>query len=371
MSRHRGPSIHIPEYDHSKTLAHQAPEALPPGIYAVPGQYIWDSWIVEDEGILHRYALSASIKYIPNERHQHAFVRHAISVDGGLSWIDEGPAVTPVTNHSWPDHVIWTSSIMLRREGAKKEFLMFVTGRSTEDGWTQRIGLARSADGYHFGPPELILSPTQAFNYDISDDDGIIMAWRDPYVIQHPRSREWHMFFSAKMRDEAGQIRPTVGHAIAKDAGFAAWELRPPLRLPHYYHQLEVPYMIHRNGRFYLFVSTQNHPLKDNNKDKQTDYRGYVSETMTGPFEPVYSHHHQDKVYGHKIYAPTLFQRPGGSGDYAAVAFFSGDTPHPLTGTPIIPIQWRGHTPEFLFWEALSESLKPVSQVSSKIPEPV
>jgi len=358
MSTHRGPSLHIPDYDHSKTAAHMSPETLPSQIYTVKGQYIWDSWIVEDEGILHRYALSASIEYIPNERHQHAFVRHAISQDNGLSWIDKGPVITPESNGEWPDLVIWTSSILLRKDGnGKKEFFMFITGRNKEDGWGQRIGLVRSADGYQFGPPEQLLSPAEVFNYDITDDDGIIMAWRDPQVIQEKKTGIWHMFFSAKKKEPDGSVRPTVGHATTTDDSFSNWELQPPLNLPHYYQQLEVPYMIHRNGKYYLFVSTQNHPLKEDNKDKQADYRGYMSDNITGPWEAVYGH--KDKIYGHKIYAPTIFEFPRGSSEYAAVSFFSGDTPYPLTGTPIVPIEWDGDCPEFMFRKTLHQYLFP------------
>jgi hypothetical protein len=144
----------------------------PPGVYAVEGQYIWDSWIVEDEGTLHRYALSAPTEgYGPNDRHQHAFVRHATSRDGGRSWKDLGPAIEPQPKGTWPDHVIWTSSVMLRKDAkGEKEFLMFITGRSGGDNdWTQQIGLARSRDGHNFSVPEVILSPEESHGYDITE----------------------------------------------------------------------------------------------------------------------------------------------------------------------------------------------------------
>lgn len=357
MTLHRGPGLHVPEYDHTQTLAHQKPDELPKGVYTVKGQYIWDSWIVEDEGVLHRYALSASIEYTPNERHQHSFVRHAISRDQGDSWEDIGPAITPTARSTWPDHVIWTSSVLLRKDRPEgKEFLMFVTGRSMKDGWTQKIGLCRSADGYTFDEPRLILAPQERLGYDTTDDDGIIMAWRDPKVLRHPETGQWHMFFSAKMRSEDGTPHPTVGHAIATSDALDEWELQPPLRLPHYYAQLEVPYMIYRDGKFYLFVSTQNFPLKDNNRDKQANYRGYRSDNIRGPWDFVYGH--EEALFGHKIYAPTLFELPWGSGNYYAVSFFSSDTPHPLTGTPIIPLEWKGDEPEFRFRSALRDSLQ-------------
>ncbi|MGD8909288.1 MAG: hypothetical protein PVI92_08055 [Chromatiales bacterium] len=312
-----------------------------PGVYAVEGQYIWDSWIVEDEGTLHRYALSAPTEgYGPNDRHQHAFVRHAISKDGGRSWEDLGPAIEPQPKGTWPDHVIWTSSVMLRKDPkGRKEFLMFITGRSggNED-WTQQIGLARSRDGHNYSVPEVILSPEESHGYDITDGDGIIMAWRDPFVIQDPKDSRWHMLFSAKSKDECGIIRPTVGHAVAEDESLTRWRLEPPMELPQYYRQVEVPYMLHRGDNYYLFVSTQANPRMQENAGKEAAFRGYVSENIDGPWELIYQD--TDRVYGHKIYAPTLFEKARGSGDYGAVTFFSEDTGCPITGTPIVDIDW-------------------------------
>ena len=48
-----------------------------------------------------------------------------------------------------------------------------------------------------------------------------------------------------------------------------------------------------------------------------------------------------DRIYGHKIYAPLVFERAQGSGKYAAVAFFSEDTLLPITATPLIDIEWK------------------------------
>ncbi|MCU7917439.1 MAG: glycoside hydrolase family 68 protein [Candidatus Thiodiazotropha sp. (ex Epidulcina cf. delphinae)] len=338
---------------------HHAP-IEPVGVYAVAGQYIWDSWIVEDEGTLHRYALSApSDKLTPNERHQHAFVRHAISQNGGVTWQDMGPAIQPSGKKGvWPDKVIWTSSVMIREVDGEKQFLMFITGRNEEnnDEMNQSIGVSTSKDGHHFTSPQIILPPTEQvtkLGYDITNDDGIIMAWRDPFVIQDPATRKWHMFFSAKSKDACGTIRPTVGHAIATDNTLMNWQLEEPLKLPQHYRQLEVPYMIARGGKYYLFVSTQNNPTMDNNRDKEAAFRGFVSdETIIGQWELLYTVNEgqeTDKIFGHQIYAPTIFEKKRGSGEYGAVTFFSLNTMCPLTGSPIVEIRWRNERPEFMF----------------------
>jgi hypothetical protein len=134
-----------------------------------------------------------------------------------------------------------------------------------------------------------------------------------------------------------------------------SWELREPLKLPKHYLQLEVPYMIHREGYYYLFVSTQNQPTEPDNKDKQAAYRGYRAPSITGPWQPLYAgvlpkwvddvfpdsdKIELDKIYGWQIYAPTVFEKSQGSGEYAAVAFFSVMDRYQLTGTPIVEIDW-------------------------------
>jgi len=343
--------------------AHQQGIGVPSGIYLVEGQYIWDSWVVDVDGVLYRYALSAPQEIIdsdgskrkisPDMRHDHAYIRLAQSHNRGQSWVDRGPVIVPRKPGIWPDHVIWTSSVQLRRNAeGKREFLMFITGRSKADGELQRIGLTRSNDGLNFSPPEILLNPSTNLGYDITDDDGIIMAWRDPFVFQDPQSGIWHMFFSAKARDDCGNIRPTVGHAISQSDSLTQWLLQPPLTLPQYYHQLEVPYVLHRDGKYYLLVSTQNNPLMPNNEAKEAAYRGYVSGSINGPWELLYDA--TDRIYGHKIYAPTVFESPPGTGNYSAVSFFSKDTRYPYVATPLIPIRWDPTGPQFMFDKALA-----------------
>lgn len=342
-------------------------KVTPAGVYAVNGQYIWDSWLLADSDergkFLHRYALSApSRDYTPNERHLHAFVRHAVSRNGGVTWKDLGPAITPSGEKGvWPDRCVWTSSILLREVKGQKLYLMFITGLNSQtpdgkpnDGLIQQIGLATSRNGHTFDQPRVILSPDDSkaaeLGYDISADDGIVMAWRDPFVFQDPPSGTWHMLFSAKTKDACGTVHPTVGHAVARDDTLRNWELQAPLALPQYYRQLEVPYLIHRENRYYLFVSTQNNPTMHNNRDKEAAFRGFVADAPAGPWSLLYRYDQDqqtDKIYGHQIYAPTIFKRA--SGEYGAVTFFSLDTGCPLTGTPIVAIEWAGDTPLFRF----------------------
>src|SRR5512135_1037754 len=318
------------------------------GVYRAEGFYLWDNCVLEDAGELHRYALSAPADVPPEKRHDHASLRHAVSADGGASWEDRGIALQANRSGAWPDLAIWTYHAVLRgAPSERKEFLLFVTGRSKADGELQRIGLARSADGHHFSPPKVVLNPTTKNGYNITDCDRVVMAWRDPFVFLDRRDGRWHMLFAAKAAAASGEAIATVGHAIAQDDNLEQWELQPPLQLPRHYHQLEVPSLVWRRGWYYLFVSTQDRPREADNAAKQAAFRGYVAPSLSGPWKLVYRV--TDRIYGHEIYAPHVFERKSRDREYAAVAFFSEGATLPITGTPIIPIEWKQD--EALPWE--------------------
>ena len=329
----------------------------PEGSLAIEGQYIWDSTVVEHRNTLYRYALSADRGLETNKRHDFARLRLATSNDGGSTWIDEG---SPFENRpegiwptgTWPDHVIWTSTVSVRQTSSGDEFILMITGRSKMDGFVQKIGMATSKDGRNFSDPVVILDPlthpAKERGYDTQDVDptkDVIMAWRDPFLFHDHTDKKWHMFFAAKpINSTKSMPRGTVGHAVALDDTLSNWELREPLQLPLYYQQLEVPSVIYREGEYFLFVSTQNSPLKETNREKEAAFRGYRAPSILGPWKPVYES--TDFIFGHEVYGTTVFRK----GDEAfAVAFFSEDTPWPVVGTPIVPITWQNQAPSITF----------------------
>jgi len=155
------------------------------GVYKVERFDTWDNFVIEAaEGVLHRYALCAT-EGLEQERHLQAALRHAVSTDNGVSWQDLDVVLEASRDGRWPDLVIWGSNGVYRDvPGGGKEFLLFVTGRSKADGELQRIGLAKSDDGHEFSRPKVILDPTSRMGYDITGDDNVLMAWRDPFVFR-------------------------------------------------------------------------------------------------------------------------------------------------------------------------------------------
>jgi beta-fructofuranosidase len=288
--------------------------------------YIWDNWILKDGANLHRYYLAASKEFTPDERHENAYIRHAVSRDEGKTWKDLGAVLEPNADGDWPNLVVWSGSAIKYRD----EILLFVTGRSKEDGLLQRIGLARSKDGHNFSDIKLILSPEEKFNYDISDEDGVIMAWRDPFVFLDPESDSYHMLFAAKEKN-GDIIKASIGHAIALDESLENWKLLEALDLSESFPQIEVPSLIYKDGDYYLFVSTQNHPLEKTNLKKEAEFKYYKSNSLTGAWIL------EANLAKSDLYAATVFELT--PGEYYATAFWSEHMPKPISATPIFKLQ--------------------------------
>lgn len=320
--------------------------------YAVADQHVWDNWIVEADGVLHRYALTAPRNLPAEDRHANAMLRHAVSTDDGVTWRDLGPAIRPPGNR-WPDHVIWTGSTVVRttRKG-RKEFLTFFTGRSKATGELQQIGLARSMDGHHFELiREPVISSAERFGYDsVSDSDGIISALRDPYVFENPATGVYEMLFSTKAWKD-GKLQAVVGRAVARDTSLMSWELKPPLDVPASYLQMEVPVLVEHNGEQFLFFSTtsSSNPHK---LEARAAFRGYRADSLDGTWRPIYGD--TDVIMDSRIYAISIFENAEGT--FEATGFYPRHMPHPHTATPMIDIHWDAtNTPHFDFDPALPD----------------
>lgn len=323
---------------------------IPEGALYIEGCYIWDNTVVEYQDKLFRYALSADRNLDIAQRHEHARLRLAISEDGGKSWMNKSE-IFQLRQGIWPDHVIWTSTANVRQTPDGDEFVLLITGRSTGDGRIQKIGLATSRDGQNFGHPVVVLDPLSQpaaeLGYDVIDVDqeDVIMAWRDPFLFCDPNDQRWHLFFAAKpIRSTKMNPIGTVGHAVAMDDTLKQWDLQAPLELPLKYAQVEVPAVVYRDGEYFLFVSTQDHPLRQTNKEKGAAFRGYRSKAIRGPWNPIYGS--KDRIFGDEVYGTTLFQR---GAETWGVAFYSEDSDWPIIGTPMAPMVWRQRNPSLTF----------------------
>ena len=217
------------------------------------GAWIWDCWLADDGRSYHLYFLKAPNVGHPEERHRNASIGHATSPDLA-DWTVVSDAVGPSDGPAFDDVATWTGSVVRGRDGT---WFMFYTGVGAQDGvLRQRIGLATSADLYHWskhpGSPVLEGDPrwyAQLLGALSSDE-----AWRDPWVFADPDGDGWHMLLTARAREGPADQRGVIGHARSHD--LVRWQAQAPLSRPgEGFSHLEVPQVELVEGRPVLVFS--------------------------------------------------------------------------------------------------------------------
>ena len=218
------------------------------------GAWIWDFWLANDGRSFHLFFLKAP-HHIgdPDERHWNASIGHATSPDL-TDWTVLSDAVTPSDGPAFDRIATWTGSVVRSRDGT---WLMFYTGVASQEGVRrQRIGLATSADLYHWskhpGSPVLESDPrwyAQLLGALSSDE-----AWRDPWVFADLDGDGWHMLLTARACDGRADQRGVIGHARSHD--LVHWQAQAPLSRPgEGFSHLEVPQVELVEGRPVLVFS--------------------------------------------------------------------------------------------------------------------
>lgn len=276
-----------------------------------PDYFLWDAWSYEEAGDHHLYCLAVArvnedgSLLDPTTRNDVPFhVRHFVSKDQGKSWLDAGVFQTPRPNGPGFDaKTIWSGSVTLLADGRKlvaytglkdcampQQFLQSMAiaishdGYSVESGTEKRISCPESDwqaitnKGYFLSEPNLL-------GHCDGENGGPILAWRDPYLIDH--DGDLHMFWCAKSSSHI----PALGHATLRenDSGFVIDKLFEPVLMPdaEKVTQLELPKVIYDNVRnkFYLIIATCNRLFEgqpDSEVDKQI--RLYESASLNGPW---------------------------------------------------------------------------------------
>jgi len=199
----------------------------------------------------------------------HDVVGHAVSDDG----LEFTPAPAPIRTGDpgeCDDDMIWTMHTV--RSPQTGLYHMYYTALSlAERGQVQRVALATSEDFVHWKKheknPVCVAAPPH-YNGDTATLGRV--AFRDPFV--YIEDGVWHLLVCASTATGDRLRRGCVAHATSSD-GFA-WELRKPLYAPEQLDDLEVPALIERDGRYYLFFHEFRTPW--------SRYR--IAESLDGPW---------------------------------------------------------------------------------------
>jgi len=325
--------------------------------YAPQDRFLWDSWIFVDKAggeglketgssqkgeVTYRlYHLDAPMSKDPDERHGKATIRQAVSADM-KNWKDVGTALGSGPEGSWDDGPIWTGNVYQKDNG---EYLLFYTGRNKRDGEMQRIGLARSKDGIHWDRPDKPLIEPDGRWYETTEPSPIIKAWRDPAVVKDEKTGKHYMYFTAKTKGGDERYKGCIGLAVADEID-GKYKALPPALAPGKFAQMEVPQVIMKNDKVYLFFNSMEKDYDPKWAKKvggpQNGLHCYVGKSLTGPFEPLNG---TGIVTGSKdnLYTVKFIEDPGRPGEYLAYGWYMEDKNDrkAMTLSQPMPVNWE------------------------------
>lgn len=263
----------------------------------VAGLDLWDMWQIEDaagatltrHGRTYWFFLAVPRAGDPELRHDRARI-HLLS-HGGDGWRDHGPALP---DGATPGSREWSGSARLTADG--ETLTLYFTAAGDRNGgprFAQRLFEVRgrlvieadSARCEGWDTPVEIFTADGDWYARADQDapvDGGILGFRDPGFVRDPADGQDYMLFtgSAARDGKTGVI------GVARRDG-DRWTLLPPLlEAPDVNSELERAHIIVRDGRYYLFWSTQGRRFAAG-LFAPTGLYGMVADRLLGPYRPL------------------------------------------------------------------------------------
>lgn len=261
--------------------------------FSPKNKFLWDFWLLRDNGVYHAFYLQSRKTKDPEERHNaHVSIGHAVSQDL-KHWHEQSTALQPGKKGSWDDLALWTGSVI--KKGST--YYLFYTGRNSnrERMWVQKIGLAYSNDLLHWKKakenPLLEADATYYATDAVKNKLGKIPAWRDPFVFKDPQTGAYFMTISARKKGIKKEYTGCI--ALARSHDLLRWDILPPILAPGRYDEMETSQVVYHNGNYYLFFSlgsTGDGLYEKKWKQKVGHHTGlhcYYSKNLFGGYKPV------------------------------------------------------------------------------------
>lgn len=270
----------------------------------IPGYDLWDLWPLQlidgatarFEGWTVWFVLSAPAELDPEARHGRARIR-LITEKNGV-WKDCGNVLPDDANpgsREWAGSALYDPAtqrmtLFYTAAGMKGEAnatvaqrlfhlsadLVVDDGVATTKAWTMPIETFQS-DGHHY----VVVGAVEGA-------PGAIKGFRDPAHFRDPSTGVDYLFFTGSLQASASDWNGVVGVARSTSGGHDGWELLPPvLSADGLNNELERPIMIVRDGRYYLFWSTQRKVFAAGGPSGPNGLYGAVGESVIGPFVPL------------------------------------------------------------------------------------
>ncbi|OAN52535.1 glycoside hydrolase family 68 protein [Sphingobium sp. TCM1] len=266
-----------------------------------PAIDIWDAWPVQQrdgtplvlqDGVQLWMALAAPHFADPDERHGHARI-HLFRHENGR-WDHLGPAMPEGFS---PGSREWSGSAIF--DEASAEIILYFTAAGyrgeTEPGFAQRMFSARArlADdgrltGWHALTEVIPTDPAFYMPTSGGGQIGTIKAFRDPAYFRDPADGRHYLFFAGSLAGSQSAYNGVVGFASASADQPDRWTIAPPLiSADGLNNELERPHVVHHQGLYYLFWSTQRHVFNPDAATGPTGLYGMVGDTLAGPWRPI------------------------------------------------------------------------------------
>ena len=258
---------------------------------------LWDCWpLAHEDGrtVLHQgrqwwFFLSSPVFPDPVDRHGHARIRLLSCGDDG--WQDHGNAFP---DGMTPGSREWAGCAVLMDDGKTVQHFFTAAGRRGESPLTfeQRIyvsqgTLGADGPGQWWSPLEIFAADGVRYVLDRQDQGapGLIKGFRDPAWMRDPATGKAHILFTGSAAWSDDPFNGNIGIATLKDGKWVPGD--PLVEAIGVNNELERPHVIVRNGRYYLFWSTQRHTFAPGAIAGPNGLYAMVSDSIDGPWRPV------------------------------------------------------------------------------------
>lgn len=267
-----------------------------------PDMGFWDAWPVQypdgvpialPDGSELWMALGAPRFADPDARHDHARIHLLQRV--GRYWVHLGPAMPDGFS---PGSREWSGSAVFDDARSAVTLYFTATGRRGEKtrSYEQRMFAADATLNHSHGGVSLIdwralrevvrLDPQHYMPTDSGlGEVGKIKAFRDPAFFRDPASGHDYLAFAGSVANSGSAYNGAVGFARRNGTG---WELCPPvISADGVNNELERPHVVHHDGLYYLFWSTQRHVFEPAGARGPTGLYGMVSSQLLKGWKPL------------------------------------------------------------------------------------
>lgn len=271
---------------------------------ALPGYQLWDSWPFETlqgstvvlGGWTPWVVMCAPRDVHPDLRHDIARLR--LMLERGGTWRDCGYLLPEDLN---PGSREWAGSTVYDAASGRVTLFYTATGRRGDSGrsFEQRLfqtsgKLEVSADSIRLTgwsePVESLAADGKTYvivNQTVGEP-GFIKGFRDPFHFRDPVDGAHYLLFTASDAAAESAFNGVVGLARATGNDLNGWSLLPPLVSANgVNNELERPVLRVRDGRYYLFWSTQRRTFDPSGPTGPNGLYGMVADRLAGPWRPL------------------------------------------------------------------------------------